>query len=144
MVEDDLIIKNSGVPHLPFHIIDEKGNVIADLFHNVQSVSYARLFKNAPRMHKILWDVLENYSCSINDNSISDKDLKILKDISELQVELLEPIDNRTELTWQDEVFEKHKDEPLADLVFTKPPLAFTNPQSKKYFGDKKNNEQKK
>ena len=95
MVEDDLIIKNSGVPHLPFHIIDDKGNVIADLFHNIQSVSYARLFKNAPRMHKILWDVLENYSVSINDNSISDKDLKILKDISELQVELLEPINNR-------------------------------------------------
>lgn len=116
MVEDDLIIKNSGIPHLPFHIIDEKGNVIADLFHNVQSVSYARLFKNAPRMHKILLDVLENYSVSINDNSIFDKDLKILKDISELQVELLEPIDNRTELTWQDEVFEKHKNEQLPEV----------------------------
>jgi len=132
MVEDDLIIKNSGVPHLPFHIIDEKGNVIADLFHNVQSVSYARLFKNAPRMHRILWDVLENYSASINDNSISDKDLKILKDISELQVELLEPIDNRTELTWQDEVYEKLKDEPL--------PEPFNpNPNSEKYFGKKSN-----
>ena len=116
MVEDDLIIKNSGVPHLPFHIIDKKGNVIADIFHNIQSVTYARLFKNAPRMHQILWDVLENYSVSINDNSISDKDLKILKDISELQVELLEPIDNRTEITWQDEVFEKHKNEPLPEV----------------------------
>ena len=137
MVKDDLIIKNSGVPHLPFHIVDEKGNVIADLFHNIQSVTYARLFKNAPRMHKILWDVLENYSVSINDNSISDKDLNILKDISELQVELLEPIDNRTELTWQDEVFEKHKDEPISE-VFS------PNPQSKEYFGDKKNNEKNK
>ena len=116
MVEDDLIIKNSGVPHLPFHIVDDKGNVIADIFHNIQSVTYARLFKNAPRMHQILWDVLENYSVSINDNSISDKDLKILKDISELQVELLEPIDNRTEITWQDEVFEKHKNEPLPEV----------------------------
>jgi len=116
MVEDDLIIKNSGVPHLPFHIVDSKGNVIADIFHNIQSVTYARLFKNAPRMHQILWDVLENYSVSINDNSISDKDLKILKDISELQVELLEPIDNRTEITWQDEVFEKHKNEPLPEV----------------------------
>lgn len=134
MVEDDLIIKNSGVPHLPFHIIDEKGNVIADIFHNIQSVTYARLFKNAPRMHQILWDVLENYSVSINNNSISDKDLKILKDISELQVELLEPIDNRTEITWQDEVFEKHKDEPISE-VFS------PNPQSKEYFGDKKNKE---
>ena len=116
MVEDVLIIKNSGVPHLPFHIVDGKGNVIADIFHNIQSVTYARLFKNAPRMHQILWDVLENYSVSINDNSISDKDLKILKDISELQVELLEPIDNRTETTWQDEVFEKHKKEPLPEV----------------------------
>tara|TARA_R110000782_G_scaffold177879_2_gene268780 strand:+ start:262 stop:687 length:426 start_codon:yes stop_codon:yes gene_type:complete len=140
MVEDDLIIKNSGVPHLPFHIIDDKGNVIADLFHNIQSVSYARLFKNAPRMHKILWDVLENYSVSINDNSISDKDLKILKDISELQVELLEPINNRNETSWQDEVFEKNKDEPLPE-VFLDPNLTnIINPQSKRYFGIKKNN----
>tara|TARA_Y100000389_G_C17419718_1_gene495985 strand:+ start:305 stop:703 length:399 start_codon:yes stop_codon:yes gene_type:complete len=116
MVEDDLIIKNSGVPHIPHHIIDEKGNVVADIFHNIDSQSYARLFKNAPRMQKILWDVLENYSVSINDNNISDKDLKILKDISELQVELLEPIDNRTETTWQDEVFEKNKDESLPEV----------------------------
>ena len=64
-------------------------------------------------MEKILWDVLENYSVCINNNRATDKDLKILKDISELQVDLLEPIDNRTEYTWQDEVFEKHKDEPL-------------------------------
>jgi len=133
MVEDNLIIKKSGVPHLPFNIIDENGNVIADLFHNLQSVSYARLFKNAPRMHKILWDVLANYSVSINDNTISDKDLKILKDISELQVELLEPIGARTETTLQDEVLEKNIDEPLARI--------FVNPQSKEYFGEKKNSD---
>jgi hypothetical protein len=113
MVEDNLIIKNTDIPHIPHHIIDDKGNVIADLFHNTDSQSYARLFKNAPRMEKILWDVLENYSVCINNNRATDKDLKILKDISELQVDLLEPIDNRTEYTWQDEVFEKNKDEPL-------------------------------
>ena len=56
------------------------------------------------------------------DNNISH--LKILKDIAEIQVELLEPIDSRTETTWQDEVFEKNKDEPLAD--------AFLNPPTKK------------
>ncbi len=116
MVEDDLIIKNSGVPHIPHHIIDEKGNVVADIFHNIDSQYYARLFKNAPRMQKILWNVLENYSVSINDNNISDKDLKILKDISELQVELLEPIENRTETTWQDEVFEKYKEDIVSEL----------------------------
>jgi len=131
MIKDNLIIKHSGVPHLPFHIIDEQGNVIADLFHNIESVSYARLFKNAPRMHKILWDVLENYSVSINNNGLSDKDLKILKDITELQVELLEPIDIRTPTTWQDEVYEKHKDEPLSEPFNP-------NPQSEKYFGEKK------
>ena len=116
MVEDNLKIKSSGIPHLPFHIIDENGNVIADLFHNIDSVTYARLFKNASRMNKILWDVLENYSVSINDNSVTDRDLKILKDISELQLELSEPIDNRNETSWQDEVFEKHKDEPLPEV----------------------------
>ena len=112
MVEDNLKIKSSGIPHLPFHIIDENGNVIADLFHNIDSVTYARLFKNASRMNKILWDVLENYSVSINDNSVTDRDLKILKDISELQLELSEPIEDRIE-QWKDEVFEKHKDKPL-------------------------------
>tara|TARA_R110000824_G_scaffold6362_1_gene29481 strand:+ start:2012 stop:2437 length:426 start_codon:yes stop_codon:yes gene_type:complete len=115
MVEDNLKIKSSGIPHLPFHIIDENGNVIADLFHNIDSVTYARLFKNASRMNKILWDVLENYSVSINDNSVTDRDLKILKDISELQLELSEPIENRIE-QWKDEVFEKHKDEPLPEV----------------------------
>ena len=116
MVEDNLKIKSSGIPHLPFHIIDENGNVIADLFHNIDSVTYARLFKNASRMNKILWDVLENYSVSINSNTVTDRDLKILKDISELQLELSEPIDNRNETSWQDEVFEKHKDEPLPEV----------------------------
>ena len=115
MVEDNLKIKSSGIPHLPFHIIDENGNVIADLFHNIDSVTYARLFKNASRMNKILWDVLENYSVSINDNSVTDRDLKILKDISELQLELSEPIEDRIE-QWKDEVFEKHKDEPLPQV----------------------------
>lgn len=115
MIKDNLTIKNSGVPHQPQHIIDEDGNVIASLYHNLKSELYARLFKNAPRMNKILWDVLENYSASINDDNVSDKDLKILKDISQLQVELLEPIDNRTETTWQDEVFEKHKGESLSE-----------------------------
>lgn len=116
MVEDNLKIKSSGIPHLPFHIIDENGNVIADLFHNIDSLTYARLFKNASRMNKILWDVLENYSVSINSNTVTDRDLKILKDISELQLELSEPIDNRNETSWQDEVFEKHKDEPLPEV----------------------------
>jgi hypothetical protein len=116
MVEDNLKIKSSGIPHLPFHIIDENGNVIADLFHNIDSVTYARLFKNASRMNKILWDVLENYSVSINSNTVTDRDLKILKDISEVQLELTEPIDNRNETSWQDEVFEKHKDEPLPEV----------------------------
>ena len=116
MVEDNLKIKSSGVPHLPFHIIDDKGNVIADLFHNIDSLTYARLFKNASRMNKILWDVLENYSVWINSNTVTDRDLKILKDISELQLELSEPIDNRNETSWQDEVFEKHKDEPLPQV----------------------------
>lgn len=116
MVDNDLIIKNSSVPHIPFHIIDSKGNVIADLFQNIESEKYARLFKNAPRMYDILWNVLQNYKVSLNDNSISDKDLKILTDISELQVELIESVTKRTETTWQDEVFEKHKDEPLAKV----------------------------
>lgn len=116
MVEDNLKIKSSGIPHLPFHIIDENGNVIADLFHNIDSVTYARLFKNASRMNKILWDVLENYSVSIKSNTVTERDLKILKDISEVQLELTEPIDNRNETSWQDEVFEKHKDEPLPEV----------------------------
>ena len=116
MVEDNLKIKSSGIPHLPFHIIDENGNVIADLFHNIDSLTYARLFKNASRMNKILWDVLENYSVSINSNTVTERDLKILKDISEIQLELSEPIDNRNETSWQDEVFEKHKDEPLPEV----------------------------
>jgi hypothetical protein len=116
MVEDNLKIKSSGIPHLPFHIIDENGNVIADLFHNIDSVTYARLFKNASRMNKILWDVLENYSVSIKSNTVTERDLKILKDISEIQLELTEPIDNRNETSWQDEVFEKHKDEPLPEV----------------------------
>lgn len=116
MVEDNLIIKNSGVPHLPYHIIDSKGNVIADLFLSMEADKYARLFKNAPRMHQILWDVLKNYSVSINDNSISDKDLQILKDIAELQSDLLEPINMRTETTWQDEVFEKDKQDIVSEI----------------------------
>jgi len=115
MVENDLIIKNSSVPHIPFHIIDGKGNVIADLFQNIESEKYARLFQNAPRMYNILWNVLQNYSVSINDNSIPDKDLDVLKDILELQAELLESTIKRNETTWQDEVFEKHKDEPLSE-----------------------------
>ena len=100
------------------------GNVIASLYHNFQSPLYARMFRVAPRMQKILFDVLENYSISIKEDNVTDKDLKILKDIAEIQVELLEPIDSRTETTWQDEVFEKNKDEPLAD--------AFLNPPTKK------------
>jgi len=122
MIKDNLIIKDSGIPHQPYNLIDSDGNVISTLFHNLQSPLYARLFKVAPRMQQILWDVLENYSESINENKVTDKDLKILKHIAEIQVELLEPIDSRTETTWQDEVFEKHKDEPLAD-VFTNKPL---------------------
>jgi len=115
MVDNDLIIKNSSVPHIPFHIIDSKGNVIADIFHNIESEKYARLFQYAPRMYDILWNVLQNYSVSINDNSISDKDLDVLKDILEVQAELLESVIKRNETTWQDEVFEKHKDEPLSE-----------------------------
>ena len=115
MVDNDLIIKNSSVPHIPFHIIDSKGNVIADIFHNIESEKYARLFQYAPRMYDILWNVLQNYSVSINDNSISDKDLDVLKDILEVQADLLESVIKRNETTWQDEVFEKHKDEPLSE-----------------------------
>jgi hypothetical protein len=121
MVEDNLLIQSSGVPHLPFHIKDEKGHVIADLLHNINSVSYARLFKNAPLMHKILWDVLENYSVSINNNSLTDNDLKILKDISELQISLLEPI-------------------PPFDIILDMQrgeSDEFKNPQSKRYFEEK-------
>jgi len=124
MIKDNLTIKDSGIPHQPHHIVDADGNVIASLYHNFQSPLYARMFKIAPRMQKILFDVLENYSISINENNVTDKDLKILKDIAEIQAELLEPIDSRTETTWQDEVFEKNKDEPLAD--------AFINPPTKK------------
>jgi len=72
-------------------------------------------------MHKILWDVLENYSVSINNNSLTDNDLKILKDISELQISLLEPI-------------------PPFDIILDMQrgeSDEFKNPQSKRYFEEK-------
>ena len=72
-------------------------------------------------MHKILWDVLENYSVSINNNSLTDNDLKILKDISELQTSLLEPI-------------------PPFDIILGMQmgeSDEFKNPQSKRYFEEK-------
>lgn len=113
MVEDNLIVKESGVPHAPFHIVDENDNVIATIHHNFKSEDYASIFKLAPRMHGLLWKFLEYFS---KEETIIDTE--ILKAISEVQIELFgkKAIDTRTSTTWQDEIYEKHKDEPLPDV----------------------------
>lgn len=113
MVEDNLIVKESGVPHAPFHIVDENDNVIATIHHNFKSEDYARIFKLAPRMHGLLWRFLEYFS---KKETIIDTD--ILKAIAEVQIDLFgkEPIAKKPPKTWQDEIYEKHKDEPLPEV----------------------------
>lgn len=113
MVEDNLIVKESGVPHAPFHIVDENDNVIATIHHNFKSEDYARIFKQAPRMHGLLWKFLEYFS---KEETIIDTE--ILKAIAEVQIELFgkKNTDVRTSTTWQDEIYEKHKDEPLPEV----------------------------
>ena len=83
MVEDNLIVKESGVPHAPFHIVDDNDNVIATIHHNFKSEDYARIFKLAPRMHGLLWRFLEYFS---KEETIIDTE--ILKAIAEVQIEL--------------------------------------------------------
>jgi hypothetical protein len=113
MVEDNLIVKESGVPHAPFHIIDENDNVIATIHHNFKSEDYARIFKLAPRIHGLLWKFLEYFS-----KKETIIDTEILKAIAEVQIELFgkEPIAKKTPKPWQDEIYEKHKDEPLPEV----------------------------
>ena len=113
MVEDNLIVKESGVPHAPFHIVDENDNVIATIHHNFKSEDYARIFKQAPRMHGLLWKFLDYFS---KEETIIDTE--ILKAIAEVQIELFgkKNTDVRTSTTWQDEIYEKHKDEPLPEV----------------------------
>ena len=113
MVEDNLIVKQSGVPHAPFHIVDENDNVIATIHHNFKSEDYARIFKLAPRMHGLLWRFLEYFS-----KKETIIDTEILKAIAEVQIELFgkEPIAKKPPKTWQDEIYEKHKDEPLPEV----------------------------
>jgi len=113
MVEDNLIVKESGVPHAPFHIVDENDNVIATIHHNFKSEDYARIFKQAPRMHGLLWKFLEYFS---KEETIIDTE--ILKAIAEVQIELFgkKNTNVRTSTTRQDEIYEKHKDEPLPEV----------------------------
>lgn len=108
-----LEIQETNLPHQPCFIKDDSGNVIATIYHNdkIHPLQYAKLFRNAPKMEKVLWKVLEYFS-KCEDNI----DLDILRDISEIQVELTEPIPSDKPRHWHDEIMEKHKNDTLAKI----------------------------
>jgi len=122
-MKSNLQIQETNLPHKPYFLKDENDNVIATLYHNtsVNALEYARLFKNAPKMEKVLWKMMEYFSKP--DNVV---DVNLLNDITSIQIELTEPIEtekpthwkDRTETTWQDEVYEREvlKNEPLAKI----------------------------
>lgn len=86
IMKTNLEIADTNLPHIPFHLIDDKKNVVATIYHNEEDKMYAKLFKNAPKMHEIILKVLENYAKSpLNDTIL---DLEMLKEITDVQNDL--------------------------------------------------------
>ena len=112
-MKSKLEIQETKLPHKPYFLKDENDNVIATIYHNdyINAVEYARLFKNAPKMEKVLWKMMEYFSKP--ENAV---DVNILNDIANIQIELTEPIVTEKPTHWKDEVIEKYKNEPLAKI----------------------------
>ena len=112
-MKSNLQIQETRLPHKPYFLKDENDNVIATIYHNdyINAVEYARLFKNAPKMEKVLWKMMEYFSKP--ENAV---DVNILNDIANIQIELTEPIVTEKPTHWKDEVIEKYKNEPLAKI----------------------------
>lgn len=88
IMKTNLEIADTNLPHIPFHLIDDKKNVVATIYHNEEDKMYAKLFKNAPKMHEIILKVLENYAKGHYDTIL---DLGMLKEITDLQKDLYSP-----------------------------------------------------
>ena len=114
MKDNSLKINETKLPHQPYFISDENDNVVATIHHNdyIHAIEYARLFKNAPKMEKVLWKMLEYFSKPEN-----VVDVDILNDVANIQIELSQPIETEKPTHWKDEVMEKGKNESL-DKIF--------------------------
>lgn len=112
-MESNLEIQETKLPHQPYFIKDENDNVVATIYHNdyIHAVEYARLFKNAPKMKKVLWKIMEYFSKP--ENAV---DVNIVIDIANIQTELTEPIETEKPKHWQDQIFEKYENEALAKI----------------------------
>ena len=88
IMKTNLEIADTNLPHIPFHLIDDKKNVVATIYHNEEDKMYAKLFKNAPKMHEIILKVLETYAKGHYDTIL---DLGMLKEITDLQKDLYSP-----------------------------------------------------
>ena len=113
-MKSNLEIQETKLPHQPYFLKDENDNVVATIHHNdyIQAIEYARLFKNAPKMEKVLWKMLEYFSKPEN-----VVDVDILNDVANIQIELTQPIETQKPTHWKDGVIENLKNEPL-DKIF--------------------------
>lgn len=62
MTSKELIIRESGVPHSPYHLVDENENFIATIHLSENSKEYAVLFSQSKKMGELLLKVLEENS----------------------------------------------------------------------------------
>lgn len=111
----DLIIRESKIPHAPYHIIDSQNNFIATIHQDKEDKLHALLFKNSPVMEELLWNVL-NECC--NGDKVFTLSIELMSKITSVLNDICTHREEELK-DWKDIIYEKFKDEPLPDS-FTK------------------------
>jgi len=71
-------LRETHLPHQPFHIVDEFGEMVCTVFQSKKDLDYAVAIQNLPRYKKLL-EMVCDYSLAIKNDDVYPLDDKLFE-----------------------------------------------------------------
>ena len=103
-MDSKLKVKELGLPHAPYSMVDSKGHHVATLYHHKYSHKFAELFASISDIENLLWSILEEVENKDVNSTVS---IELMSEITRLLLKF--NADENTPKDWKDVIFEKTK-----------------------------------
>ena len=120
---------DSKIPHQPFHIVNESGEMVCTVFQSKYDFDYALAIQNLPRFKKLLKMVLEYDAFTKNENStypLEEELFKLAKQIDRNKYDVNNPhnflssVPKENPKHFNNDLVKLLKDDPLAKIEIKK------------------------
>ena len=120
---------DSKIPHQPFHIVNESGEMVCTVFQSKYDFDYALAIQNLPRFKKLLKMVLEYDAFTKDENStypLEEELFRLAKQIDRNKYDVENPhnflssVPKENPKHFDNDLVKLLKDDPLAEIPIEK------------------------